>query len=72
VLPNNEEMRKYLTVYEEAVSHIQYDFETDPFLNEENLIFFFVNVGLTFKRNPAQSKKHFQRNKCSGQYHIPR
>jgi hypothetical protein len=26
-----EEMRKYLVIYEEAVSHIQYDFETAPF-----------------------------------------
>ncbi len=26
-----EEMRQYLIIYEEAVSHIQYDFATDPF-----------------------------------------
>jgi hypothetical protein len=26
-----EEMQKYLTIYEEAVSHLQYDFATDPF-----------------------------------------
>jgi hypothetical protein len=26
-----EEMRKYLVIYEEAVSHIQYDFATPPF-----------------------------------------
>jgi hypothetical protein len=27
----DEEMRKYLTIYEEGVSHILYDFATDPF-----------------------------------------
>jgi hypothetical protein len=43
-----EEMCKYLTTYEEAVSHM-YDFAT-PFLNlnfliyEEHLIFFFLSV----------------------------
>ncbi len=26
-----EEMRKYLTIYEEAVSHTVYDFATAPF-----------------------------------------
>ncbi len=26
-----EEMRKYLTIYEEAVSHTVFDFATDPF-----------------------------------------
>jgi hypothetical protein len=26
-----EEMLKYLTIYEEVVGHIQYDFATDPF-----------------------------------------
>ncbi len=26
-----EEMRKYFPIYEEAISHIQYDFATAPF-----------------------------------------
>jgi hypothetical protein len=41
-----EEMRKYLTMYEEAVSH--YDLATDPFLislyMRKILIFFFISV----------------------------
>jgi hypothetical protein len=37
-----EEMRKYLTIYEEAVSHILYDFATDPFciLMRKTLIYY--------------------------------
>jgi hypothetical protein len=27
----HEEMRKYLTIYEEAIGHILYDFATAPF-----------------------------------------
>ncbi len=42
-----EEMRKYFPIYEEAVSHILYDFATAPFLNflmyEENFILFFIS-----------------------------
>ncbi len=50
-----EELRKYLTIYEEAVSNIQYDCATDPFLNEENFIFFFVNVGLSHRQSKSSS-----------------
>jgi hypothetical protein len=40
-----EETRKYLTIYEEAVTLVIYDYATDPFLvnfliYEENSIFF--------------------------------
>jgi hypothetical protein len=42
--PIYEEMIKYLTIYEEAVSHI-YDFATAHFLvYEEIFIFFFIIV----------------------------
>jgi hypothetical protein len=43
-----EEMRKYLVIFEEDVSHILYDIATATHLNflvyEENLIFFFISV----------------------------
>jgi hypothetical protein len=29
--PIYEEMREFFTIYEEAVSHIQYDFAPDPY-----------------------------------------
>jgi hypothetical protein len=44
-----EEMHKYLTIYEEAASHIQYDFATDPFwisLYIRKILFsFFISAG---------------------------
>jgi hypothetical protein len=40
-----EEMRKYLTKYEEAVSHILYDFATDPFkIFMRKILFYFLSV----------------------------
>ncbi len=42
-----EEMRKYLTIYEEAVSHIRYDFAPDPFcisLYMRKILFSFLSV----------------------------
>ncbi len=43
-----EGTRKYLTIYEEAVSHILYDFATDPFWISLSMrkifIFFFISV----------------------------
>jgi hypothetical protein len=50
-LPNTvyEEMRKYLTIHEEAVSHILLcNWSILNFLiNQENLIFFFISVVTT-------------------------
>ncbi len=38
-----EEMRKYLIIYEEAVSHI-----LNFLIYEENFVFFFISVGRSF------------------------
>ncbi len=43
-----EEMRKYLVIFEEAISHTVYDFATGPFLiDEENFVFFFISVAVS-------------------------
>ncbi len=48
-----EEMRKYLVIYEESVSHIQYDFATAPFLYMRKIYFLFYQcakqIVLTWK-----------------------
>jgi hypothetical protein len=45
---NYEEMRKYLVIFEEPVSHTVYDFATAPpsefLIYEDNLFFFFISV----------------------------
>ncbi len=43
----NEEMRKYLVIYEEAVSHIWLCNRSllDCLIYEENFVFFFISVG---------------------------
>jgi hypothetical protein len=40
-----EEVRRYLTIYEEAVSHTCNKSLLSFLIHEENLIFFFISVG---------------------------
>jgi hypothetical protein len=54
-----EEMRKYLPIYEEAVSHSVYDFATDPSLISLHMrkILFYLEEGLPTERGGYSGPK---------------
>ncbi len=55
-----DEMRKYLFIYEEAVSHIRLcnHFLLSFLLYEENLVFFFISAMLKSKGIPVWLRNH--------------
>jgi hypothetical protein len=55
----HEEMRKYLIIYEEAVSHI-----LNFLIYEENFVFFFINVGRSFFVGLSLSTSYVCNRQC--------